>query len=98
MTNDEKHEQAMRRAMQHMETRRLAYWGFRFNFREGRWGKMGPLALGLPIEAAFLACLTAPAWMRGGDIGTPIALCAFGVLAEVVLYVGHRRNFKGKQG
>lgn len=97
MTNDEKHEQAMRRAMQHMEGRRLTYWGFRFNFRQWRWGKMGPLALGLLIEAAFLACLTAPAWMRD-DVGTSIALCAFGALAEVVLYIGHRRNFNGKQG
>lgn len=81
-----------------MKTKIVDYLKFRFNFRQWRWGKMGPLWLGLPIEAAFVACLAAPVWMRGDGIGAPSALCAFGVLAEVVLYVGHRRNFNGRQG
>lgn len=89
----------MRRTMRMMASRKLTYMGFRFNFRAMRWGKMGPLWLGLPIEAFFLVCLVAPGLLAGADAEpfVPWVLRGFGAIAQAVLAYGHWRNFKGRQ-
>lgn len=87
MTNDEQRERDMRKAMEHMASRKLTYWGFVFNFRQWKWGKAGHLAVGLLITAAFIAWgIAAPGWSKA---------LAWGAL--VLIHWGHWRNFKGKQ-
>lgn len=106
MTTDEQRERDMRRTMRMMASRKLTYWSFRFNFIQGKWGKMGPLLLGLAIEFIVIVFVVAPGLIAGHDyvftlldidITTAHILRVFGVLMEVVLTFGHWRNYNGRQ-
>ena len=87
MTNDEQRERDMRKAMEHMASRKLTYWGFVYNFRQWKWGKSGHLAVGLLITAAFVAWgIAAPLWWN---------LIGWAMLGAV--HWGHYENFNGRQ-
>ena len=86
MRNDEQRERDMRKAMEHMASRKLTYLGFVYNFREWKWGKAGHLVGGLLIMSAFiLAGITAPGWWK-----------VFGWAALGLIHWGHWRNYNGR--
>lgn len=92
MTNDEQRERDMRKAMEHMASRKLTYWGFVYNFRQWRFGKW-TMTEGLIALGFFLGVTFGTPW----DEGWAWCLKGFCVFALGLIHWGHWRNYNGRQ-